>query len=458
MKRTVRMITALSSLALLALSSIPLGGSLAPAKTSAQSAVAEVEPNDDPLSAQEIPFPGPGEKVEVQGSVAAGDEGSFSEEMETFFSFAGGVGTLHDWYVLDPDALGKQALGNGPIPLKISVGWEGETDIDVWVGTLVDDFLFFFDGFKLLSDVRMASLANPEMWPRGDAASESIALYLQPQGVTDEEGNPIPNDGFGRKLVVAIQHFDGPPADYTLTIENGASVAKQDVSFNNERHQIDDGGITAGWFSGPSGGIVVNCYRPSRYPATLTSIAHPFVNFSDVPDPTGQPLRVIVFTGEDDGDGLPGPPPPLSQANILFDQEVPIPGTISPQEGSRFIGRVNDITIDPPITIESGVVYVALQWPDAPIEETGVALALDTSPVQYLRTFLSTDGGETWGRPTRTEDLSGEDVFMNADIRAHFEFGPAPASVVRSKAERRSHRVVRAVLSRQPLSVVPISR
>jgi hypothetical protein len=114
----------------------------------------------------------------------------------------------------------------------------------------------------------------------------------------------------------------------------------------------------------------------------------------------------------------------------LYDQTIPIPGTISSQQGSRFIDQVVNIPITPPITINSGVVYVGLQMPSQPIEQTGVAVAMGTNPVQYLRTYISTDGGMTYGRPVQTDDnLSGEDLFANADIRAIFTYGAGKKSL-----------------------------
>lgn len=433
--KTVRMVVVLSCMALLALSSIPMGVSKNTAKASAaQTTIDEVEPNEDPTGnipveefAQEIPFPAPGETIVLQGSVQAGDRGGFSEELETFFSFAGGIGELQDWYVIDPDADGN--AGSGPIPLKISVGWDSQADLDIYAGLVVDNDLFFFDGFKNTSGFDMGTLANPETWPNTNrnGNGESLAFYLQPSGIT-VEGEPIPNDGFGRKIVIGIQHFEGPAANYTLTIERASEEAeKQGRVFASETHKVDDGGITTRWFSGPQGGIILNRYKPTRYPATLTAIAHPFVWFNTVPDPTNQPIRVLILAGDDDS---PNAAPPLlsNQGAVLYDQMIMIPGTISPRQGSRSIDRVVQIPIDPPITVNSGVVYVGLAWPNRPIAETGIALALDISPVQYLRSYLSTDGGATWGRPVQQEDLSGEDVFLNADIRAFFTFGASASS------------------------------
>jgi hypothetical protein len=440
--KTVRLLVVLSCVALLVFGSMSAGISQNTAKASAdQVTVTEKEPNNDPMHAQAVPFPQAGQSVVVQGRVQAGDMGGFSEELETFF---GGVGAINDWYVADPDTLTNP--GNGPFALTISVGWQGSTDVDVWVGTTVDDASFFFDGFKLLNDVRTATLANPESWPRSGASTESVALYLQPSGV--KIGTPpmtIANNGFGRKLMIGIQHFEGPPADYTLTIQRR--------DFASELHQVDDGGITAGFFRLDPGTLVVNCFRPTRYPATLTAIGHPFVQFSTTPDPTGKPLRVVAVGAANEGNA----PPDMTTVTPLFDKTLPVPGNISPMPGQRFLGRVNNFTLDPPVTINSGVVYVGLQYPTAPIEQTGIAFALDTSPVQYVRTFFSTDGGKTWSLRGRTEDVSGQTVILNADIRAIFTYGGG-VTAARSDSNRSHDPVVKVAPAEQTLEIRPVNR
>lgn len=412
------------------------GGSVFPlARPQAQEEVVieEEEPNDTPLTAQTLPFPRPGEKVTFRGRIARGDKGSRSEELETFFSqFGYEVGEIQDWIVADPDALGDAALGDGPIPLRITADWRAatstqqaqqETDLDFWVGALIDDETFFIDGFKVMSDIQMATDQRPESWPRRDQPQQAVVLYLQPKGVRTSDGEPLPNDGFARKLVIGIQHFSGPAAEYTVTIENlAATGTEQAPSIELESHQVDDGFFSIQFFGGPSGAILLNRFRPSRYPARLVAVSHPFFSFRDLPDPGGKSIRVLVLAGESDRPDAT--PPPLDQARVLFDKMLPIPRTI------ESIGEVIDLPIDPPVTIESGVVYVGFQFPSDPIEQTGIALALDRNPAQFLRTYLSVDNGQTWGRPRRDEPFTGLPVFMNANIRATFAFGKIVSSQI----------------------------
>ncbi|GBC81514.1 hypothetical protein HRbin10_00626 [bacterium HR10] len=439
-------------------------GALSPMKHSAEgfsafqseTIVEEEEPNDTPRTAQVVPFPRPGEKVIFRGRIARGDKGSRSEELESFFNqFDLEVGEIQDWIVADPDALGEASPGDGPIPLRITADWgpvtspqqaQQEADLDFWVGTFVDDQTFFIDGFKVLSDIQMATDQRPESWPRPDQPHHAVVLYLQPKGVRTGDGEPLPNDGFARKLVIGIQHFGGPAAEYTVTLENlGGSGTEQQAATGPESHQVDDGVISARFFRGPSGGILLNRFRPSRYPARLVAVSHPFLHFRDLPDPTGKSIRVLVLAGESDRPDAA--PPPLDQARVLFDKALPIPRTI------EIIGEVIDLPIDPPVTIESGVVYVGFQFPADPIEQTGIALALDPSPAQFLRTYLSTDNGQTWGRPRRDEPFTGLPVFLNADIRATFTFGKAVSSqIVRESSVRRQ------VLRRTRLQPLRIER
>lgn len=407
-----------------------------------ETVIQEAEPNDTPQTAQMIPFPRPGEKVIFRGRVARGDQGGRSEELESFFSqFDLEVGDIHDWIVADPDALGEVSPGDGPIPLRITADWgpvtmtslaQQETDLDFWVGTLVDDQTFFIDGFKVLSDIQMATDQRPESWPRRDQAHQTVVLYLQPKGIRTRDGEPLPNDGFARKLVIGIQHYSGPPAEYTVTLENLAPASTgtgQGSSLGSEIHQVDDGLFSTRFFSGPQGGIILNRFRPSRYPAQLVAVSHPFLAFRDLPDPTGRSIRVLVLAG--DSDRPDATPPPLAEARVLFDKMLPIPRTI------QVIGEVIELPIDPPVVIESGVVYVGFQFPSEPAEQTGIALALDRSPAQFLRTYFSNDNGQTWGRPTQDEPFTGLRVFMNADIRATFAFGKSVSQIVRASRRAR---------------------
>jgi hypothetical protein len=449
--KTVRMLVVFSCVLFLVLSSIPLGESKNTAKASAaQTTINETEPNNDPLSAQEIPFPAPGETVVVRGSVRASDTGTFSEDLETEFGSSGGVGAIHDWYVLNPDSLAKQGFGDGPIPFRFSVGWDSGADVDIWWGTLVDDSVLFFDGFKALG--LAASLRNPETVPLPFVNAESLSIHLQPQGIT-VDGQPILNDGFGRALVIGIQHFDGPPANYQLSIEVGGALAK--AAFTTEQAKVDADFISEFGFSRAFiDDIIVNRFRPSG-PARLTAVGHPFAAFGGFPNPTGQPIRVVVFKGDSD-DPLAEPP---SNPTFLFDQMVPIPGTI------QFFGEVIDFPINPPIDVNEGeVVYVGFEFRDPMI--TGALPVLNFSAVQYFRTRVSGDRGATWVIPLFEENLTGEPVAANAMIRATFESGgsAASSSAVKTKPSLEKGQLMKlspmklSPTEKQPISLTRVSR
>ncbi|RMG50183.1 MAG: hypothetical protein D6723_12675, partial [Acidobacteria bacterium] len=210
--------------------------------------VDEVEPNDDPLTAQEVPFPPPGETVIVRGTVSPDDPGGFSEDLETEFASGGGVGVIHDWYVLDPDSL-DQPIDQGPLPIAITLEWDSEADVDLWWGKRVNDEILFFDGFKV--EGVAASLRNPETSPPPFVNADSLDIYFQPQGLTDQEGNPLLlNDGFGRRLIFGVQHFEGPPANYELRITVGdEGLAKAKVEFPTEQTKVDTDFVSEFGFS-----------------------------------------------------------------------------------------------------------------------------------------------------------------------------------------------------------------
>jgi hypothetical protein len=402
---------------LLIFSSLPLGGGK---KAAAMSVVAqeivvdEVEANDNPITAQEVPFPMPGEKVVIQGRVAHDDPGSLSQAVYQVF---GSLDLLQDWFVADPDSLPGQPWGDGPIPLKITVTWEPrDADLDIVAGTTVDSAPFYYDGFDLLSRDQLITDANPEVWPGGvrfDGPGASIVRYLQPRGVIGVDGNPIPNDGFGRKLMIGIRHSEGAPVNYTVSIDTGP--------FSSEEHLIDDEGLTAFAGAGFDQNFVVTRFRPTRYPARLTTVTCAFPQIQGFPDPTGKSVRVIVFAGDSDNT-LVDPP---SNPTFLFDETFTIPQT----------GMVS-IPIDPSVTINSGVVYVGFQF--AQTGQSGVFPLFSASPVQYLRTYFSSDGGNTWRIPMFTEDLSGFLVAGSQFIRPTFEFGVPTSIAAKSKTKSAS--------------------
>lgn len=392
--------------------------------------ISEVEPNDSPLTAQELGDCLPGQTLCIQGRVARGDAGSRSLELA-----AAGLTQMpiQDWFVAD---FPEDQWGNGPIPLRLTITWPGRTNLNLYAGADVDPD-WIADGFKSLSNNRLATDQNPESWPRRDETSKSVVVYLQP-----DVDQLLINNGFGRRLIIGVQHASEPLADYQVIIQKL-------LTFSSETHQIDDGLRLT-----PSSGdfeqqLVVNRFRPTGDAALLTSVGYPFLAPGDhrAPDPTGQQIRLVVFAGDSD-DALAEPP---SHPTFLFDQMVTVPGTVSG------IGEVVEIPIVPPILITSGetgigeklpfdpnistappmvvtsaVVYVGFEFPDP--MTTGITAVFDASPVQYLRTFASRDGGATWYRPTGIFNsldairrkgapqrlLVPGTVFTNANIRARF--------------------------------------
>ena len=391
--------------------------------------ISEVEPNDSPLTAQELGDCLPGQTLCIQGRVARGDAGSRSLELA-----AAGLTSapIQDWFVAN---LPEEQWGNGPIPVRITITWQGQANLNLYAGTDVDPD-WIADGFKSLSNNRLATAGNPESWPRRDETSESVVVYLQP------DVDPLLiNNGFGRRLIIGVQHASGPLADYQVTI-------RKPLTFSSETHQIDDGLRQTEPSSDFEEQLVVNRFRPTGDAALLTSVGYPFLAPGDphAPDPTGQQIRLVVFAGDSD-DALAEPP---SHPTFLFDQMVTVPRTVSG------IGEVVEIPIVPPILITSGetdigeklpfdpnistaqpmvvtsgVVYIGFEFPNP--MTTGITAVFDASPVQYLRTFASRDGGTTWYRPmgifnspdatqrkgTPNGKLAPGTVSTNANIRAN---------------------------------------
>jgi hypothetical protein len=482
MKRIVRVFVVLTSVALLALSGLFIGMPEDRARAGvAQTMVDEKEPNEDPNFeksveefAQKVPFPEPDGVVVINGRVANDDEGGFSEEMEGKFGGTTLAGIFHD----------------GPIALRVTLRWELDEavgkiqgqepppiDLNMIIGTTVEPLDpatgqgIRTDGFTMLTLWGFTTGASVELWPQNPSFftdpppqledAESVAFYLPPQGVT-ANGEPILNDGHGRKLVVGIRHqppepMPGvplvipPPAKYTLSVETGnGSTPMKATTFASEVHRVDTDLISTGRFFGFEDNIVVNRFRPTRNPTMLTAISYPLFAFDNRPDPTTLPLRVLAFSGESDDtfDSASGElifPPSLSETQILFDKVIPVPSTI------QFLGEMVQFLVDPPVLIESDVVYVGFQFPqgdaasDQVFRTTGFAQFFDPSPVQYIRSFASSDGGMTWRLSRAREGISQQLVFLNANIRATFQSqgGSVPAKPARTK----SH-----------LNTVPISR
>jgi hypothetical protein len=138
---------------------------------------------------------------------------------------------------------------------------------------------------------------------------------------------------------------------------------------------------------------------------------------------------VVVIAGESDAP-LVEPP---SQPSFVFDGMIPIPGTV------EVAVDMVQIPIQPPLRVESGVVYVGFQVPAEESEKTGVLPVLDMNAVQYLRTWFSKDGGVSWRRLRHEEDVSGELVPLNAEIRATFEFDELSVSEMTNSSGERSN-------------------
>jgi len=377
--------------------------------------VAEVEPNDDLKSAQPIDFAGR-TTVLIRGRADTSDAGLLPEELS--LRFEDFDDSLEDYYIVSlDDVLKQQGSGSDdPVQISATLKWSGQTDMDLWVFTDVDDSIFFLDGLKFLN-LDAATLANPERLPNSEV--EAVAFYPQPK---NEQALPV-NAGFSRKLIFAVSNFSGPAVDYELTIALNQG--------KTEKHITDDGDPDAAIGGRPGSalqGISLVGFQPTHYPIVLRSVNPQLIAFGGQPDPTGQKVRVIVLKGT----SLAQPPPSLDdRASVLFDDMITIPGTI------ESIGQDVPLMLPTAIRIDSGVVFVGIEVNEE-ASQKGIRALYDVSPAQFLNSWFSSDGGKTWSVLTAQESVSGERVIANFSCRAVFERIPPTPPVT----ERASTSVV----------------
>ncbi len=124
--------------------------------------------------------------------------------------------------------------------------------------------------------------------------------------------------------------------------------------------------------------MVVNRYTPPRYPATLESLRVLIPAPLDGSSPLGQQLRVIAFADPN----RTGQPP--ANPSLLVNQTLTI--TALPV-GSRVL----EVLIPNGPVINGGDVYVGVQTSSG-----SVPIAADSNGQQRLRSFISTNNGQSW--------------------------------------------------------------
>jgi hypothetical protein len=166
---------------------------------------------------------------------------------------------------------------------------------------------------------------------------------------------------------------DMDEASVSIQVRGEATTGPQPGS--TPELKVDDGTAEGGALA--DGLMTVNCLTPPRYPATLRTIRIIFFGFVDLPNPTGQTITLVFFTGQS------GSPP-------LNPQLTRIPVTIPA------LGSFIDFNIANGPAITSGDFCIGYQ---APTPHNGVGFIFDVNSQAQNRSFVSTDGGSTFQGP-----------------------------------------------------------
>jgi hypothetical protein len=172
--------------------------------------------------------------------------------------------------------------------------------------------------------------------------------------------------------------------NYTLTISRGVSP---------EGHAIEDVACVGFVDTNPirNGNMVVNRFRPTRFPARLRLINILFANLAGQPSPDGRTVRIIVFT-DSSGSGAPPFNPPLVVNQFA---------TVNLPPGSEGAFNTLDLGSGGPV-IFSGDFYVGY------VIDTFNGIFPNLGRVIYpnLRSFVSTNGGQSF-QPLNIQDQMG---------------------------------------------------
>ncbi len=167
--------------------------------------------------------------------------------------------------------------------------------------------------------------------------------------------------------------------------------------------KLDDGTFDQG--ATGDGLIMVTRLTPPSYPATLRKLRVVIPELQNQGDPTGRPVRLLIYAQE----GPSVQPPPGAPFRRIVT-------TVPSASSELFL----EFTIPDGPTINSGNFYVGYQ---APTPRQGVSFALDFSGAAENRTFYSFDNGASFA--LLAEAVGAPSV--NALIRAIVDVGdPAP--------------------------------
>lgn len=362
-----------------------------PARAQRELVVTEAEPNDIKERAQQVPL-SIGMTTTVRGRAAREDRGSYVDELDFLFSLDDDI---EDWYVIEVQ---------NATELSIQVNWPEEADIDAWIFTDISKQVLF-DGLTL--HAHAATGANPE---------RLLNRLLYTYSTRDDEAQgllqPLPRVS---RYYLAISNYD--PADWSgpasyelrLTVSGPGSIRREETQFV----RYDNNGFGRFTAVAPSRLaaerlLVLERITPAEYPATLDA-----VNLFQFPEPVSnrrQDLLVLVDpTGSDDP----------RRAREVFRRKVRIPSVEETSLISYFISG-------PGLTILSGDLYVGFELVN-PTE--GQHIPFDVDKAGFRRSFISTDGGSTYGRMMITSDQSRLPFIANSGITADLMIGTVAPTV-----------------------------
>ncbi|MCS6803745.1 MAG: hypothetical protein RMM98_14085 [Acidobacteriota bacterium] len=358
--------------------------------------VTEAEPNDIKERAQQVPL-SIGMTTTIRGRAAREDRGSYVDELDFLFSLDDDI---EDWYVIEVQ---------NPTELSIQMSWPEEADMDAWIFTDISKHVLF-DGLTL--HAHAATNANPER-----LLNRLLYTYSTRDDETQGLLQPLPRSS---RYYLAISNYD--PADWSgpatyelkLTVSGPGSLRREEnqfVRYDNNGYgrftAIDPDELDAERL------LVLERITPAEYPATLDAIN--LFQFSGPVSSRRQDMLVLV---DPTGSGDP------SRAREVFRRKVRIPSVEETSLISYFISG-------PGLTILSGDLYVGFELVN-PTE--GQHIPFDVDKAGFRRSFISTDGGRTYGRMMIASDQSRLPFIANSGITADLMMGAA-APAARSREQ-----------------------
>ncbi|MBX3277285.1 MAG: NF038122 family metalloprotease [Acidobacteria bacterium] len=165
-----------------------------------------------------------------------------------------------------------------------------------------------------------------------------------------------------------------------------------------------DDGQAFGGVVGAENLILVNRLTPTAYPARLDAVRIYIAQFTNTPNPTGAPIRLLAFAGSGT---------PQSNPILLLDQVAAIPPIVG-------AGNFIEIPITNGPVIDSGDFFIGFQRLGGTVQNSfaGVIFPIDDGSPAAMRTFASTDNGATFAGPlTVTRPGSTMPVPANLMVR-----------------------------------------